>query len=180
MRTHKESTKSQESKGLSGNLLRDQRIVPHSLGLLAGNHQPSGRQTKDNRDNCKKTAGSVQKRTISFPPSTVSLLTSARPLHPLQAGDCLVDDSETAHTGGRWEVTQASERGWCWTCLASARGAKSRETIPALPLSGVTAFERLRSWKTREFKSNRMTVTSYDYGEFAEHDGGVARGVREC
>lgn len=47
---------------------------------------------------------------------------------------------------------------------------------PAVWSDGGVVVERLRSWKTREFKSNRITVGSY-YAIFVEHDGSV--GLRD-
>lgn len=92
----------------------------------------------------------------------------------------MVDDSETAQTGGRKEVTQEGGRG-CAGCVSQARvsvRAGDGSCTSAVWSGGGVLVERLRSGKTREFKSNRITVGSY-CAIYVEHDGSVACGMRE-
>lgn len=87
----------------------------------------------------------------------------------------MVDDSETAQTGGRKDATQERERRGA---VRVSQGRVSGEQGDNSCTSAVRSdgVERLRSAKTREFKSNRMTVTSYYYYTVFF----VARGKKEC
>lgn len=103
MRTHKQRV--QRVKGLLGGFFSEIKGLYLTVwASWLGTINPAG-------DKLRITGMMVTRQQEAFKsahllPSTASLFTSAQCLHPVDKGDCLIEDGETAPPGGRKEATQ--------------------------------------------------------------------------